>query len=85
MMETTAEKAVAALLREAETAHSAYETDVLGGAFDEEWPAWYAAYLLDHGLRAQLPSAENLERGKQTGPWPDVYAQGLVAEFGPLR
>jgi hypothetical protein len=101
MMETTAEKAVAALLREAETAHSAYETDVLGGAFDEEWPAWYAAYLLDHGLRAQLPSAENLddtnlttmlarlaadyERGEQTGPWPDVYAQGLVAEFGPLR
>jgi hypothetical protein len=101
MMETTAEKAVAALLREAETAHGAYETDVLGGAFDEEWPAWYAAYLLDHGLRAQLPSAENLddtnlttmlarlaadyERGEQTGPWPDVYAQGLVAEFGPLR
>jgi hypothetical protein len=101
MMETTAEKAVAALLREAETAHSAYETDVLGGAFDEEWPAWYAAYLLDHGLGDHLPGAESLdvpnltamlarlaadyERGKQTGPWPDVYAQGLVAEFGPLR
>jgi hypothetical protein len=101
MMETTADKAVAALLREAETAHGAYETDVLGGAFDEEWPAWYAAYLLDHGLRDQLPRAGNLdvtnlttmlarlaadyERGEQTGPWPDVYAQGIVAEFGPLR
>jgi hypothetical protein len=100
MMETTAEKAVAALLREAETAHGAYETNGLGGAFDEEWPAWYAAYLLDHGLRDQLPRAENLdvtnlttmlarlaadyERGEQTGPWPDVYAQGIVAGFRPL-
>ena len=34
------EKAIAALLRETETAHGAYETTVLGGAFDEEWPAW---------------------------------------------
>jgi hypothetical protein len=98
MMETTAEKAVAALLREAETAHGAYETDVLGGAFDEEWPAWYAAYLLDHGLSDHLPGGESLdvanltamlarlaadyEQGEQASPWPDVYARGIVAEFG---
>jgi hypothetical protein len=99
-METTAEKAVAALLRETETAHGNYETNVLGGVFDEEWPAWYATYLLDHSLSDYLPGAENLdvanlttmlarlaadyERGEQTGPWPDVYAQGIVAEFRPL-
>lgn len=97
METTTPEQAVAALLREAETAHGAYETRVLGGVFDEEWAAWYAAYLLDHGLGDLLPGAENLdvdnltamlarlaanyERGDQTSPWPDVYARGLVAAF----
>ena len=93
-METTAEQAVAALLRETQTAHGAYEADVLGGVYDEAWPAWYAAYLLDHGLGDHLPGAERLdvaslaaelarlaadyERGDQSSPWPDVYAQGIV-------
>jgi hypothetical protein len=96
-METAAEKAVAALLREAETAHGAYETNVLGGVYDEAWPAWYAAYLLDHGLGDHLPGAGRLdvaqltallarlaadyEQGEQTSPWPDIYARGIVAEF----
>ncbi len=91
------EQAVAALLRETETAHGAYETRVLGGVFDEEWAPWYAAYLLDHGLGDLLPAAESLdvddltamlarlaadyERGDQTSPWPDVYARGIVAAF----
>ena len=95
-METTAEKAVAALLRETQAAHGAYETNDLDGVFDQEWPAWYAAYLLDHGLRDLLPGAESLdvdnltamlarlaadyERGEQTSPWPDVYALGIVAD-----
>ena len=94
-METAPEQAVAALLREAETAHVAYETDVLSGVFDEDWPTWYAAYLLDHGLGDHLPGAENLDvttltamlarlavdyqRGEQASPWPDVYARGIVA------
>jgi hypothetical protein len=60
-METTAEKAVADLLRETEAAHGAYETNVLGGVFDEEWPAWYAIHLLDHGLGDHLPGAEGLD------------------------
>jgi hypothetical protein len=96
-METTAEKAVAALLRETETAHGTYETSVLGGVFDEDWPAWYATYLLDHGLSDYLPGAESIdldnltamlarlaadyERGDKASPWPDVYAQRIVAEF----
>ena len=96
-METTSAQAVAALLREAETAHVAYETSVLGGVFDEECAAWYAAYLLDHGLGDHLPGGESLdvatltamlarlaanyEQGEQSSPWPDVYARGMVAEF----
>ena len=94
-MEMAPEQAVAALLREAETAHVAYETNVLGGVFDEDWPAWYAAYLLDDGLVDRLPSGESLdvatltamlarlaadyEQGEQASPWPDVYARGIVA------
>jgi hypothetical protein len=94
-MESTLEQAVASLLREAETAHVAYETNVLGGVFDEDWPAWYAAYLLDHGLGDHLPGGESLdvasltamlarlaaayEQGEQASPWPDVYARGIVA------
>ena len=100
-METTQEKAVATLLREAETAHGAYETNDLAGVYDEAWPAWYAAYLIEHGLSDHLPGAERLdvatlaamlarlaadyERGEQTSPWPDVYAQGIVAGFRPFR
>jgi hypothetical protein len=94
-METTPETAVAVLLRETETAHGAYETSVLGGVFDEKWPAWYAAYLLGHGLSDYFPGAQGLEastlaamlaqlaadyrREDLTSPWPDVYAQGIVA------
>ena len=96
-MEITAEKAVAALLRETQTAHGAYETHALGGVLDEEWPAWYATYLLDHGLSDLLPGAQHLdvanltamltqlaadyERGNKATPWPEVYAQRIVAEF----
>ncbi len=33
------------LLREAERAHGAFEKEL--GRRDEEWPAWYAQYILD--------------------------------------
>lgn len=36
---------LAALLREAEGAHAEYEREL--GARDEDWPAWYAVYILD--------------------------------------
>ena len=99
-MEMAPEKAVAALLRETETAHGACETSVLGGVFDADWSAWYATYLLDDGLRDHLRGAESLdvanltavlvrlaadyERGEQRSPWTDVYAQGIVAGVHPL-
>jgi hypothetical protein len=42
--------AVEALLSETEAAHGAYESAELGGVYDQDWPAWYAAYAVDHGL-----------------------------------
>ena len=38
---------LAELLRETSQAHGKHEKEELGGQFDEDWPAWYAGYLLD--------------------------------------
>lgn len=46
--------ALEALLSETETAHGAYEAADLGGVYDQDWPAWYAAYAVDHGIGAVL-------------------------------
>ena len=97
-MADQSESAVAALLREAEAAHGEYETTVLDGVRDEEWAEWYAAYLLDHGLEDLLPDAGDMEmndlatllerydadyrREQPAWPWPEAYAQQLVAAFG---
>jgi hypothetical protein len=38
------------LLAQAKQVHIGYEADALGGKYDEEWPRWYAEYLLENGL-----------------------------------
>ena len=97
-MAATPEAAVGALLREAEAAHGEYEASVLGGVRDEGWADWYAAYLLEHGLEELLPDASGIEmrdlatllgrydeeyrREQPAWPWPDAYAQKLVAALG---
>lgn len=43
-MEVTAER-LAELLREAEAAHGEYEQEL--GHRDEDWPSWYASYIVD--------------------------------------
>lgn len=43
-------EAITALLTEAEAAHGAYETTVLGGVYDKDWAAWYATYSVEHGI-----------------------------------
>ena len=47
---------ITTVLEEAQTAHSVYEMESMRGV-DEEWPAWYATYLLDLGLRDLLPKS----------------------------
>ena len=42
-MELTVER-LTALLRDAESAHGAYEKTL--GHPDEDWPSWYARYIL---------------------------------------
>ena len=43
-------QAVSALLLETEVAHGQYETSELSGVYDQDWPRWYAAYAVEHGL-----------------------------------
>jgi hypothetical protein len=49
-MQTSQTQMVAALLGRAGSAHGAYEERELGGVYDEQWPQWYAAFLVAHDL-----------------------------------
>ena len=96
-MEKHPEKAVATLLREAEREHGVYEQLVLSGVRDEAWPLWYAKFLLEHGLAKVLPGAETVGAKRLAAmlkryaddydletyevPWPEIYAERLVAEL----
>lgn len=87
---------IAALLREAGAAHGAYEARELNGVYDQNWPDWYAAYLLEHGLGDLLGAAvsadhlsgalnacdEAYKRERPPEVWPEVYAARLIDQFG---
>jgi hypothetical protein len=88
--------ALEALLAETEAAHGAYETTELNGVYDQDWPRWYAAYAVDHGIGALLgrevsadevaevlaTSWEVLQNAdpRPTDPWASVVARRLVAD-----
>lgn len=44
-LEELSQEELAELLREAQVAHKEYERET--GERDEDWPGWYAGYLLD--------------------------------------
>lgn len=50
-------EAVTALLIETEAAHGTFETTELNGIYDQDWPTWYAAYAIDHGIGALIGHA----------------------------
>lgn len=91
-MSTDAVRAIEALLSETEAAHGVYETAELGGTYDQEWPAWYAAYAVDHGLgdvlgrdvtandlAALLTSAyAEYEQTDKTEPWQAFIARRIA-------
>jgi hypothetical protein len=87
------ERAVAALLAQAGSAHGAYEERDLGGVYDQNWPDWYAAYLVEHSLGRLLGRAvavrqlsgflkrcdEEYKSENPAASWPDYYARRLIA------
>lgn len=96
-MSTDRVKRLEALLAEAESAHGVYETTELNGVYDKDWPRWYAAYAVDHGIGAILGrevSADELARllttswdelqqaePRPTDPWTTSIARRLAAEL----
>jgi hypothetical protein len=87
------QRELANLLGQAGTAHGAYEERELNGVYDQAWPAWYAVYLIEHGigdLLGQAITAEQLARllkqydeeyrtPQRQDRWPDYYAAQLLA------
>ncbi len=94
-MQTT-EATLAQLLGETLAAHSAYETTELDGVYDQQWPAWYARYLVEHGIETLLDRAVTTEelaallaacdaayKGENATSWPDFYARRLLGTREP--
>jgi catechol 2,3-dioxygenase-like lactoylglutathione lyase family enzyme len=46
---------LASAFRRAEAAHGVHEKNVLGGQRDENWPEWYAAYMMAEQAGTELP------------------------------
>lgn len=96
-MEADRANAIAALLREAELAHAEHEAKDLGGVYDQEWPRWYAAYAVEHGIAAVLGRDVTVEQlttfladayaefssadPRPVEPWADATATRIVAEL----
>ena len=47
---------LASAMRRASIAHGVHEKTVLGGTFDENWPDWYAAYMVAEQAGRELPT-----------------------------
>ena len=87
---------IADLLSSAGQAHGEYESTVLNGVYDRDWPIWYARWAVEHGLNAlvaQPTDAERLskllytlnEEHKQTNQrqtWAEFTAERLAAALG---
>lgn len=87
------QRRLAVLLEDVGSAHHAYEVEL--GREDPGWPAWYAGWLLQNGLRELMqpaPDAATLEHALVTAeaayaeqdpdePWPVFYAGYLLSHL----
>lgn len=90
-------EALTALLAQTGEAHGAFEETELNGVYDQEWPRWYAAYAVDHGIGALVghditaddlarflaSSNADLERIEAASrePWATYAARRIAAEM----
>jgi len=90
-------EAINALLVQAERAHGVYERTELNGVYDQDWPRWYAAYAVEHGVGALVDqdvttdqlaaflasSYAEFERAdpKPAEPWAAYIARRIAAEL----
>lgn len=68
----------------ASAAHHEYEMNALNGKFDEQWPGWYAAYVL--GRLGDFSSPSNLsswlENVPGEGDWTVNAANNIFSQIG---
>jgi len=90
-------EAITTLLVQSEEAHGVYERSELDGVYDQDWPRWYAAYAVEHGIGALLghdvtvdelaaflasSSAEfQQSEPKSAEPWATYTAGRIAAEL----
>ena len=90
-------EALTALLAEAGAAHGRFEETELEGVYDQEWPLWYAAYAVEHGIGvlvgravtapelARFLASSNAEferiEPKPNEPWAAYTARRIAAEL----
>jgi hypothetical protein len=90
-------EAVSALLVETMEAHGRFEETELSGVYDQEWPRWYAAYAVEHGIGALVGHAVTIDQlaqflassnvdfeqtaPKAAEPWADYTARRITAEL----
>ena len=69
-----------AALKAAGSAHHEYEQVVLKGVFDEQWPMFYAAFVLGRLGDFTKPSVLTswLEEVPTDGVWADVAARHVI-------
>lgn len=72
-----------AALLAAGAAHHEYETNFLAGERDEQWPGWYAAYVLGRlgDFAAPTRLASWLQAASGGGVWAEVAAAVVVDEL----
>ncbi len=70
----------AAALKAAGSAHHEYEQTVLNGVFDEQWPMFYAAFVLGRIGEFTTPSALTswVKEVHTDGGWADMDAQHVI-------
>lgn len=75
-------------LRKASPAHGDYEVSILNGAYDDNWPAWYAAYVVGAlGMETIKPAKltrlltlahKAHQEQNPKAPWPTFYADYII-------
>lgn len=71
------QKDLAAALAAAGGAHHIYEETYLHGKRDEQWPGWYAAYVL--GRLGDFTSPDTLTRWLEAAPAADDWSASAAA------
>lgn len=53
---------VVALLVQTKQAHGEFEEAELKGVYDQDWPRWYAAFAVEHGIRTLVGHAISVDQ-----------------------